>query len=245
MRVTWRPELPEIFVHAAWARPEGLNGHPLHGAAKERRDINAADEIVRSLVNPEYLDDIFGLCYRSRPIVVAPVSDPKASRNALAATFAGFLANELEFELSNDIVQAGSTGRDMTRENWYRLTHEASFSGVVERDRNYIIADDVFTLGGTLAALHGFILDKEANVICMTTLAGTPKGRNPISLAAKMIVRLNKACGGELPAIVKEELGYEIDCLTNREAEFVLNACKSGADFRAGIARGRGQTPVG
>jgi len=208
--------------------------------AKDKRDLDAADQIVREFVNMDYLDDIFGLCYEKEPLIVAPVSDPDASKNALAATFAGFLATELEFELESEILQAGSTGRDATRDNWYRLTHEASFSGSVKTGRNYIIADDVFTLGGTLASLRGFILNQGANVICMTSLAGTPMGKNRISLAGGTLLRLNKALNGELPKLVRQELGYEVDCLTEREAQYLLG-CETEEEFRAGIASGRGR----
>ena len=52
-----------------------------------------------------------------------------------------------------------------------RLLHKPIFIGDVQKDKEYIIVDDIITQGGTVAALRDYILEKGGKVVAVVALA--------------------------------------------------------------------------
>ena len=238
MRVPWPNRFPPVFIHAHWSladSPKGpaLEEHRCYDAAKRQGSVLAALQIVEDLYDEDVLDRIVD-CFRDmEPIVVAPATRPEESKNALAISYAQWVARELNIEVCETIFQ----GRDVKRDKmnfWYRIANQPSFYGDVPPGRDFIIVDDVFTLGGTLAGLRGFIETNDSRVICMSALAHRSGAHVEIALDNATHEALSGAHGVRLDNLLREELGYETDCLTLPEAQGLLRSA-SFDELRAAI----------
>jgi hypothetical protein len=237
MRVPWRPDFPDAYVQQAWNSPNGcFKDHADWPAAKTEGDEEAALRIVRRAMREEVLEGILEDCAADGerpPLVVAPALTLAERRNALAIAYGTELAFEMGWEYSDRIFQVRTISRDL-RKTWFRLKNQPQFCGFVEAGRRYVLTDDVLTMGGTMASLRGFIENQGGVVICMTALAGgNAGGRTRISLAPQTLLSLTDAHGGRLRDLVRKEMGFGIDCLTEPEGQFLLarpsyDACRKG-----------------
>lgn len=147
------------------------------------------------------------------PILVPVLAEEHLGRNRLPATFAEILSGYLGFEVTNEIVQTVKANH--TNANAYeRIVRQAMFDGYVEPNRNYIILDDTVSMGGTLAALRGFIESKGGKVIAGIALTGYPD-LNIVPLEKTLNYVKNKH-----PQLVEwwlNEFGFPLDYLTQGE----------------------------
>ena len=240
VRAPWPPNFPPVYVHTAWEAPDAagsaLPDHSSYWPAKKRRDFQAALKVCHDLVREDALNLVFDACQGNppSPIVAVPALSLFETQNALAIGYGKWLANEMGWEVSETTFQGKVVNRDFTTDGWFRLVQQPEFYGEIEPGRRYILADDVCTMGGTLASLRGFIYSKGGEVTCTTALASKNGSHVPISLAEDTLARLTDAHGGELAAICQMELGYEVACLTEAEGQFLLR-CPSIDALRAGI----------
>lgn len=239
MRTPWPNNFPPVFVSAAWNADTRVRGpilpdQPGYWPAKTKRNVRAAAEVCDSVVQEDTLTAIYELCHRADPIIVSPAMSPQESQNALAIGYGAWLENELGWPHRLRIFQKKSVSRDFNTDGWFRLVHNPEFYGEVAAGRNYIIADDVFTMGGTLASVRGFIESQGGRVICCTALASGDGNHVPIALEAETLYRLSGQCGGALNSACLDELGYELECLTEAEGGF-LRRCASLDAFRKGV----------
>lgn len=231
---------PPVYVHAAWEAPADsvLPDHPGYWPAKTKRNGRAALRVCQDLGREDVLELIHDACYSAgdaqAPLVVAPAVTLHETQNVLAIGHAKWLAHEMGWEVDSGIFQAKTVRRDFNTDGWFRLVCQPEFYGTVHEGRRYVIADDVCTMGGTMATLRAFIQSKGGDVICMTCLASRDGTHVPISLAERTLSGLIMAHGGELAAICGAELGYEVGCLTESEGRFLLR-CPSLNALRAGI----------
>lgn len=241
MRLPWREQFPHVFTHSAWQSTNGKPALPDHSGyfpAKERKDAGAALKICDDLGVEGVLEEIYDTCFmpgnQPPPIVIAPALAPHESNNALAITYAQWLAHEMGWDVNIDVYRSKTVSRDFVTSGWFRLINEPEYYGEIHEGRRYVIADDVCTMGGTLNSLRSFIESKGATVTCMTTLATGNGQHMQISLEEDTFNRLTKAMNGELADIIYKELGYEVACLTEPEGNFLLR-CPSIDALRAGI----------
>lgn len=70
-----------------------------------------------------------------------------------------------------------------------RLLLRPSFEGAVERGRNYVLVDDVTSMGGTLAELANYIRLNNGNVLGSIVLvnAGRDKKFKPVKKHIKLL----------------------------------------------------------
>lgn len=239
-RPHWQDPVP-LFTYRPWGtKGDGLGDDPRYFDAKKRRDPNAAYGLCQDLcLDHPALDALADHCLSPEgpPIIVAPRGSIHESKNALALGYALWLADDLGWPASIEIGQTVSVNRDFVTDNWFRLVHQPEFYGNVSEGRTYVLADDVLHMGGTLASLRGFILSKGGRVICATALAHGSYGQQ-FALAEATRVRVESALGGDLAAIIREELGYEVAGLSEPEAQFLLT-CPSADSIRNGISGAR------
>lgn len=244
MRTRWENGFPPVLIHGPWQGVGGLADHVSYWPAKKRRDIDAAARVCAEYTKEEILDRIYVTCEAPEerpPLVVAPAMNILESQNVLAIGYAHFLAHEMGWEVARYLYQGVSVKRDFVTDGWFRLVHQAEFYGDVQPGRRYVIADDVCTMGGTLASLKGFIERKGGVVICMSTLAGATGLAMEIAISDQTIYGLQTRESGEFAAAVEEELGYGIECLTEPEGGFLLR-CASPERFREGVNGARNGT---
>lgn len=238
-RVPWQAAFPPVFVHAAWdgSDRKSLPDHADYWPAKKKRDAKAALRVCDYFCRDEVLDDLYDLAVAEGelpPIVAAPAMTPHESQNYLAIGYARWLAHELRWDVDRAIFQARTLSKDFTGSGWFRLANDPEFYGVVQPGRRYVIADDVCTMGGTPAALRGFIESQGGRVIGATVLASHDGRHAAISLAESTRDRLIMRLGNGFRAACLEELGYAVECLTEPEGCFLLR-CPSIDAFRAGL----------
>jgi hypothetical protein len=241
MRMPWPAHFPYVLAHSAWESYGGapaLPDHPRYWPAKKRGDASAALSVCRDIGREDVLEHLYDECLDTDdgkpPIVAAPALAPDEAKNYLARTFAHWLAHEMRWDVDGGIFQAQSVSRDFTTDGWFRLVYQPKFYGAVQAGRRYVLADDVCTMGGTLASLRGFIESKGGWVIAMTVLATRDGNHAPISLAPSTLQGLTGVHGGGLEGVCHAEMGYGLDCLTEQEGRFLLR-CPTLDGVRAGI----------
>jgi hypothetical protein len=238
MRHPWPAELPPLKPHTSYAT---LKAHPRYEDAKRRGDADQAVNLCYELYNEQvmlWLDASFN--DREPPvIVVAPSLPPGETNNALARSYALWLASQLGGEYAEDIIQSNAAvKRDLITSTYARLVQEQLYEGPVLAGRDYILADDMCTSGGTLASLHGFVRDGGGCVVCATSIANGSGDQVPLAIEPDTLEDILTAFGGHLAEVVVEELGYEVACLTEAEARFLLDRASVDA-IRKGIAAAR------
>ncbi len=190
LRVPWSTGFPPIHVHARWEESGYVGAilpdNPKYWPAKTKRDARAALAVCEEVAREAVLEALFDVCYSGpddpSPIVVAPAAAPYETQNALAVTYARWLAHEMGWEVERNIYQAKTVSRDFVTDGWFRLVCQPAFYGEVRAGRRYVIADDVCTTGGTIASLRGFIEVNGGCEIAATALAS--KFGHPVPISA-------------------------------------------------------------
>ena len=213
-------------------------GHWCFHLAKYHLDEKRALMLCEKLQSDDALGRLYDLTFNidPAPVVVAPARPLGDTKNAVGRTFARYVAQELGFEINNKIFQDNAVRRDKIISPFVRLAHSPTFDGIVVEGANYLLADDIFTLGGTLASLRGFIEGKGGFVIGMTAL-GEKEGHDvKISLAKSTLEALYEANNGKLAALVPERTGFPLECLTEPEGRYLLQQSSAYA-IRTGFDR--------
>jgi hypothetical protein len=242
--VPWTADDPaEIIVHCRWDELKGTfkrsvkeaaRGTEKYDRAKTKFDQDAADELVAECVRESSIDrivDCLMACTMPVRIVTPhpeydpsnPGANPFDITNALPFAYQAYLATELGCDIEHDIIEAARPGRTkLTRLE--RFLWQPRFSGPVHPETAYIIADDVCTTAGTLAALRSHIVGNGGTVIGVTTLAcqSGEHLRFPIVESTRNVL-LSKY-GEQLPDLWKEEIGHDIACLTENEGSYLADA---------------------
>ena len=143
-----------------------------------------------------------------------PVSD--VPTNAIPFALASLIAEDLGCEMDDKILQVARPGRS-TLKKFPRFLWQPAFGGVVRPDRAYIIVDDVCTNGGTLAALRSHIVANGGTVVAATTLAHTTGSSQPFPIERATQGMLRSFYGDALDGLWVQEIGHEIQCLTEGE----------------------------
>jgi hypothetical protein len=227
MRLPWPP--------CPWKSDNGggLGHHRLYNRAKNLGDVEAADEIIEEFGDTVVLDRIVDEFRDKEPVIVAPTLEPDNNRNSIAITYATWLSRELELGLCETVFQRRGLKR-AGRGNWYRLAYPRAFYGQVLPGGHFIIADDVCTLGGTIADLRSFLESQGGIVICATCLSARDGNHVGVALTDDTLAELSGLDAG-LDTYWKEEFDYGLECFTELEARFLVGE-RCGVDgIRTGI----------
>ena len=135
-------------------------------------DVIAAYELLFEYVIKQQDIDDFGLMVLNQnPILVPVLAQEHLGKNRIPAVFAEMLGSALGFYVCDDIVQTVKANH--TNASAYeRIVRQPMFDGYVEQGRNYVILDDTVAMGGTLAALRGYIESQDGRVILAMTITG-------------------------------------------------------------------------
>ncbi len=218
-----------------------LSDHELYEAAKRQGDTRAALALVNDFMDWDRLDLIVDFVRdnsRPLPYFIAPSVADTEGVNAIPASYSALLARELGFRRCDTMYQVQSVKRDL-RPGWFRFAHKTILMGEIIPGADYIIADDVCTLGGTIAETRSFIEQLGGNVIGATAIA-SPTGENvQLALTAKTAYELRTKFGDPLREFWKGEFGYDTDCLTEPEAAYLVRNGESVERIRDAIHRQR------
>jgi hypothetical protein len=212
--------------------------------------MDAALEIVQDVVRGPSLDSLIEIAVRDdiqTPLIVHPHpafengyqdGDPASGvTNALPFAFSEYLAELLGGQVDENIEQIARIGRTKM-DRWQRFLYQPVFTGDVIAGAHYIIADDVVTLGATLAALRSHIVRHGGIVSAVTALAHKHGVNQQFPILENTVNEIRGFFGHGIFERWKEALGHDVQSLTEPEGLFL---CEWGRDReQEGHSRGDG-----
>jgi hypothetical protein len=203
--------------------------------AKTTFDVEVAFDIIDRCIQDSVLDELADIIFNSRksPIFVFPhlpfddEDEVEGNRplgatatNAIPFAYARLLAETLGGTISSDIIQVARVGRTKLP-RWMKFICQPSFEGPVDRERPYVILDDVMSTGGTLAALRSYLLRGGGSVIGTTVLANKSGLHQKFAIADQTLNVLRSTYGSGLEQYWKETFGHDLHAITEDEAQFL------------------------
>ncbi len=162
--IAWPEDFPDVVIHTSIS---AMKKKPEYEAAKSG-DAEAAIRTVQSILKLDRLKVLASA--HPDAIVISVHAEEATGRNQLPLAYAALIAKETGLEVDDNIIQsnrAHHTGADAST----RLLRAPKFEGAVQRDREYIIVDDVTTSGSTLAGLRRYIELNGGKVVAASSLA--------------------------------------------------------------------------
>lgn len=219
--IPWQKNFPSIVSHTSVANlknPKNGNAE-LHKLAKAG-DKEAALKLVGNVLKQDKIQ-LLSEYVQDKTIITPVIAKERVGNNKLPEQYANLLGNLLQCEVTNDIVQINKsfhTGSDAM----HRLLNRAIFDGTVQKGYNYIILDDVMTMGGTLSDIRKYIEFKEGKVILASTLANM--GQVKLAINDELIKALSLKFGKDKLDILLREVGIAnaIEELTYAEGQQLL-----------------------
>ena len=245
-RKAWRQD-HWVRTHCMWnfkrSRKPGMNEqyaknslkhHPLYEAAKRSGDHNAAQQVVSDLLSDSSLMNIEKDLMGRKPLIIVPSLTRYDPNNVIPITFAHILGKELGLDVCDYIYELKGQGRT-GQGGIYRLFRQPKFKADhLPAGADFLVADDVCTLGGTLANLVQYIENNEARTIGVTALAdgdASPQAKQRrrntdflLNATREETIKVAKHYGDEIEQDLKRYAGIDYESLTSREASFLLNA---------------------
>lgn len=205
---------PNVIVHR---RIDTIKNNSKFEKAKNG-DIDAAIKLIYETINISKIIDI----KRKYPnsFIVPIISIDNNKMNKLPIAYAEVISLITSFRVKN-IYQINDVGR--TNKNAIeRLINRPKYSGDVEKDKNYIIIDDVITQGGTINELKKYIESKKGNVVACSTIAYTQYS-TILEITNETIKKIERKFGrDETEKYLKEyKIGERIEDLSNSEGRYI------------------------
>ncbi|RQR38018.1 conjugal transfer protein TraN [Burkholderia sp. Bp9142] len=119
-----------------------------------------------------------------------------------------------------------------------RLIARASFQGSVQRGGNYVLVDDVTTLGGTLCDLSDYIRRNGGNVVAAVVLVNASRS-GKLFPARKTVRRLEEQFGH----VIRETFRIEPTALTADEAQYLVGF-RTAEEIRGRSAKAKQTTDL-
>jgi hypothetical protein len=209
-----------------------LKAHPLYRRAKAG-GAEAAAVLVMDLARP--LAEQARADFAPGTVYVAPHALEASGDNAIPQALAEAVANAAAGEADLDIVQTTRvfhTGADPME----RLNNRAEFDGTVRQAADYVLVDDVTTMGGTLAELAHYILSNGGRVAGAVVLVNA--SRTGILVPDHRVVAKLESRHGPT---IREVFGIESAALSADEARYLLGF-RSADEIRNRSAKAKQET---
>ncbi|MFM0479085.1 phosphoribosyltransferase [Paraburkholderia strydomiana] len=222
------PELEApVFL---WTDDARLKAHPRYGEAKAG-DLYAAIELVHGIAN-ELAHKVMQAGKNGnwpRPLIfVAPHAREARGDNAIPQVVASVLDALINAAFLLQYKSNGAGGVDVgivqTTKVYHtgadameRLIARAAFQGPVYRGGNYVLVDDVTTLGGTLCDLSDHIRRGGGNVVAAVVLVNASRSGR-LAAAPKTVRRLEEKFGH----VIRKTFHIEPSALTADEAQYLI-----------------------
>lgn len=192
---------------------DDLKQHPDYVAAKSG-EHEPAYRLVSEIAS-QFLQSLEGE-FPEGSYFVSPFAQEAGGDNAIPLLLSLMAAEQLNGVSETDIVQLQRvfhTGADPME----RLLLRPSFEGTVERGGNYVLVDDVTSMGGTLAELANYLRLNGGNVLGSIVLvnAGRDKSFKPVKKHIKLLEeRFNEQ--------IEQQFGIKTSALTANEASYLI-----------------------
>jgi len=262
-REDWRDKDSDtILVAARLDRAKGTAGgdrgdagkkQKLYHAAKNECDHDAARELVDRFVGDDIIDQLIDhlaphIAKKRRIILVHPqprfngddtTSEIRPVTNAIPFALSALFSEALDAELNGEIVQTHRPGRTKLK-RIQRFLFQPAFSGKIDSSAVYVLTDDAYTLGGTLAMLRSHIVSHGGTIGGVCVLCHSSGKSMRFSIAGGCIDMLSSKYGSELSGFWLKEVGHDVSQLTDAEGVF-LSEWERGGSPRSPIDQLRGR----
>jgi len=250
---SWDEDFPPVMhfvdLENCCAKPwKFLEAHPDYDSAKNKEDRVAAFRLVSDfLKTPENQKQLIMLKQKYLGAVIVPVRAIEAGgKNRIPEALAEYIGMNTGLDVDDNIIQSNRVHRTGTDE-WHRFAFRPSYDGSVKRGQDYILVDDVFSLGGSFNELRRFIETNGGKVVHTIALA-TGRSGPEIALNQKTLKNLvDKYGSNKLESFLKEIDLYDGNYKTLTEPEArALRRAASLDEARARIltARCKGRTSM-
>lgn len=210
-RAPWR-DFPPVIRNGGLG---SLKNEPEYAAAKGG-DSAEAVRLVNKLLKEETVRQFRAMIGDRKPVIVSVLATESAGQNKIPLAMAQALGSRLDLPVDTDIRQINKVSRTGAGID-HRLAFQPVFDGYVEAGRDYLIVDDTLAVGGTVAALRGYIENRGGHVLGAGVMTAHEGALNlPVKQA--MIDSITRKHGDAMDNYWKEEFGYGIDRLTQGEA---------------------------
>lgn len=206
-----------------------LKAHPDYKAAKSG-DLQAALRLTGDLITPESIAQAKGK-FPPGTIFVPVIGKEASGHNQIPHAMALQYARGTNGIVDDGIVQSNEAYHTGARP-LERMLYPALFEGNVRSGRNYVLIDDVTTMGNTLQELANHIRSGGGNVTGAVTLVNASRTGDNLSADPKTVRDVEGRFGNE----VREIFGVEPGALSNSEARYLLNFKNADALRASSIA---------
>jgi len=216
---SWSEELKEVITNTSYQSMLENRELQIKGKAGNEQ---AAVELVSKIVNKEVVSQLAEK-YPDAIVIPIPSMETADKRpNAIPMAY----AREYEkagLNISTDIIEIDSahhTGKNAFK----RTVNRPHFDGEVIKGKEYIIVDDVFTMGGTINSLKNFIEDKGGRVVSVSTLTPGVENSKILGITDETVTVLKKIDqkGELLNAIHKLDIAENYEALTDPIGKYIV-----------------------
>jgi tRNA G10 N-methylase Trm11 len=180
-------------------------------------NLNAAVRLVDQNIDK---DSMKQLAVKYPHAYIAPVIDADNINNSIPVAYSNAVSKYSGLELDLNIIKENSH-KDSKMSAIERIADKPIFTGLVVPGREYIITDDVFTMGSTINEMKKFIEDNGGIVVDVVTLSQSKNGNN-LNVTEDTKTMLNEKFGmAALETELKERgvIDESINELTEGEAK--------------------------
>lgn len=229
-------DFPPILSPQLWNKD--YKNDPDRIAAKQG-DKDAAKRLAGRIINQDYANAI----KEAYPdAVLVPVKDVESQgTNVLPEAFAERLAELTGLTIYNGIGKINKTGHAKAKNKIQRLLQRARFKGnIMPGQSYYLIVDDFVSLGGTIADLRNYIIQKGGKVVGAVTLSASNEDSLTLQMKEDTKNRLEVLGRDKIEKILREEkIANKLEDLTDAEgravAEIGEHAIRQNKDPAAAI----------
>lgn len=205
-----------------------------HYEAAKHGDTVEAQKLVQELVKDDKVKAIADAHPDAKVIAIHKIDQDGTNQIPLAYAAA---YKKYGLEIDTDIVQSTTVHRTGTNDA-YRMANRPTFEGKVEKGKEYIIVDDVVTIGGTVSSARNYIESNGGKVVQVTSLGATYSG-HIIGIQQSTVAALYDKFGGNFDGVLKETgIAKTAKCLTEGEARYLLGR-KTVDEIRNLVSEGK------
>lgn len=210
--------------------------------AAKSGDVYSAMVMVKRLLKPSTVMTIKRQIGETRPKVLPVIAQEALGMNTIPLATANLIAEALGLEVERDVFQSNSPKRTNKGAD-HRLAFLPQFEGPIEQGRHYILIDDTLAMGGTIAALHGFVKN-QGGLVCASMVMTAHEGSLELPITPGMIKAIEDKHGKEMDEFWRTEFDFGVDLLTQGEAGHLKKA-KSVDEMKQRIRAAKSSKPSG
>jgi hypothetical protein len=236
----WPANFPNVVISTTVGK---MKSHPNYTAAKAG-SVRDAFRVVNDLIKVDRLRELG----RQHPgaIVAGLHAEEATGMNRLPEALAEAIAHHGNLELDDELVIINTPKRTGSTAI-HRLASRPEFAGQIQAGRQYILADDVATQGGTLSEARAYIEENGGEVVAVVTM-GAAQGGTLLAMSEKTRLALEQKFGNDALNEFASDTGLyggQWQAFTNSEGQAILRYSKLETAADAILAARQAAGPAG